>query len=150
MYSLKGQLKSQDVFTIELHLPFNRFILFHRMADMMYPPIDYYSIASEEENIIELYNKLYIVLSNLGITYEIRLINDGSTDNTFKKVKSFRDNRIRMVRFQRNYGKAAAFSCGFKKSLKEKVITIDGDLQDDPKEILKFLNKSKELDMVSG
>lgn len=107
-------------------------------------------VCNEEENVEELYNQLHIVLSKLGKTYEIIFVEDGSTDNTFKKLKAIKDNRIRIVRFQRNYGKSAALSCGFKKSKGDFVITLDGDLQDDPKEIPRFLEKLEECDMVSG
>lgn len=107
-------------------------------------------VYNEDESILELYEKLYNTLSLLDKTYEIIFIDDGSTDNTFEKIKSIRDSKVKIVKFQRNYGKAAALSCGFKKSKGDIVITLDGDLQDDPKEIPRFIEELKNYDMVSG
>jgi glycosyltransferase involved in cell wall biosynthesis len=107
-------------------------------------------VCDEGENVGELYNKLHMVLSKLGKTSEIIFVDDGSRDDTFKKLKAIKDSRVKIVRFQRNYGKSAALSCGFKKSKGDFVITMDGDLQDDPKEIPRFLEKLNEYDMVSG
>lgn len=107
-------------------------------------------VYNEDESILELYEKLCNTLSLLDKTYEIIFIDDGSTDNTFEKIKSIRDSKVKIVKFQRNYGKAAALSCGFKKSKGDIVITLDGDLQDDPKEIPRFIEELKNYDMVSG
>jgi glycosyltransferase involved in cell wall biosynthesis len=107
-------------------------------------------VHNEEENILELYNSLYSVISIVEKTYEIIFIDDGSTDDSFEKIQSIKDSRVKVVRFQRNYGKAAALSCGFKKSKGDIVITMDGDLQDDPKEIPRFIEELKNYDMVSG
>ncbi len=107
-------------------------------------------VHNEEENILELYEKLYNTLSIIEKTYELIFVDDGSTDNTFEKIKSIKDSKVKVVRFQRNYGKAAALSCGFKKAKGDIVITLDGDLQDDPKEIPRFLEELKKYDMVSG
>ncbi|AKB80906.1 Glycosyltransferase [Methanosarcina barkeri 3] len=107
-------------------------------------------VFNEGENVGELYNQLNVVLSRLGKTSEIIFVDDGSIDDTLKKLKAIKDNRVKIVGFQRNYGKAAALSCGFKKSQGDFVITMDGDLQDDPKEIPRFFEKLEEYDMVSG
>lgn len=108
-------------------------------------------VHNEEENILELYKSLYNILSLVGKTYEIIYVDDGSTDDSFEKIKSIEDTRVKVVRFQRNYGKAAALSCGFKKSKGDIVITMDGDLQDDPpKEIPRFIEELDKYDMVSG
>ena len=107
-------------------------------------------VHNEEENILELYKKLYNTLSIIEKTYELIFVDDGSTDNTFEKIKNIKDSKVKVVRFQRNYGKAAALSCGFKKAKGDIVITLDGDLQDDPKEIPRFLEELKKYDMVSG
>lgn len=102
-------------------------------------------VHNEEENILELYERLYRPLSLIEKTYEIIFIDDGSTDNTFEKIESIKDCKVKVVRFQRNYGKAAALSCGFKKSKGDIVITLDGDLQDDPKEIPRFIDELKNM-----
>ncbi len=110
-------------------------------------------VHNEEENIPELYERLYSTLSLpslIEITYEIIFIDDGSTDGTFEEIKKIKNSKVKVVRFQRNYGKAAALSCGFKRSKGDFVITMDGDLQDDPKEIPRFLEELKRYDMVSG
>lgn len=107
-------------------------------------------VCNESENVEELYSQLRVVLSKLEKRYEIVFIDDGSTDDTFEKLRKIKDSGVRVVRFQRNYGKSAALSCGFKKAQGTFVITMDGDLQDDPKEIPRFLEKLEEYDMVSG
>jgi len=151
MYSSKGHLKSRETSTMEIP-PF--FPSVYSIPDnYRYDRPDLSIIIpvhNEAENIVELYEKLYSTLSILEVTYEIIFVDDGSTDDTFKEIKTINDNRIRILRFQRNYGKAAALSCGFNKSRGEVVITMDGDLQDDPKEIPRFLEKLEEFDMVSG
>ncbi|WP_410509101.1 glycosyltransferase family 2 protein [Methanosarcina hadiensis] len=107
-------------------------------------------VHNEEENIPKLYEKLRSILLRIEKTYEIIFIDDGSTDDSFEKIKTIKDSRVQVVRFQRNYGKAAALSCGFKKSKGDIVITMDGDLQDDPKEIPRFMKELDKYDMVSG
>lgn len=109
-------------------------------------------VYNEEENIIELYNQIQEVLSSLGKTYEILFIDDGSTDRTQDKIKEtmVKDKNVRVIQFQRNFGKSAALSCGFSNTKGDIIITMDGDLQDDPKEIPRFIEELKEYDVVSG
>lgn len=110
-------------------------------------------VHNEEGNIPELYERLYSTLSLpslIEITYEIIFIDDGSTDGTFEEIKKIKNSKVKVIRFQRNYGKAAALSCGFKRSKGDFVITMDGDLQDDPKEIPRFIEELKKYYMVSG
>jgi glycosyltransferase involved in cell wall biosynthesis len=152
MYSSKGQLKNREISTIEVPPIFPSVYLVPE-NNHTYDVTDVSIIIpvyNEEENVVELYERLHNTLFRLDLTYEIIFIDDGSTDDTFKKIKSIRDSHIRVVRFQRNYCKAAALSCGFRKSRGGVVITMDGDLQDDPKEIPRFLEKLEEFDMVSG
>jgi len=151
MYGSRGQLKNQEIYTIGSPTYFpaansiqNDYISVRPDLSIIIP------VYNEEGNIIELYEKLCSILSVLDKSYEIIFVDDGSTDNTFQEIKAIQDINIRIVRFQRNYGKAAALSCGFYKSRGDFVITMDGDLQDDPKEIPRFLEKLKEFDMVSG
>jgi len=150
-YGSKGQLKNREIYTIGSPTYFpedysiqNNYISGKPDLSIIIP------VYNEEGNIAELYEKLCSILSVLNETYEIIFVDDGSIDNTFREIKAIQDNNIRIVRFQRNYGKAAALSCGFKKSRGDFVITLDGDQQDDPKEIPRFLDKLKEFDMVSG
>lgn len=106
-------------------------------------------VMNEQDNVTELYNQLKPVLSKTG-EYEILFIDDGSRDETAKRIKEIKDKNVRLIQFQRNFGKAAALSCGFKESKGDLIITMDGDLQDDPKEIPRFIEKLKEFDVVSG
>jgi len=85
--------------------------------------------------------------------YEIIFVDDGSTDKSFDVIKSLRarNNRIKAVRFRRNYGKSAALSVGFEKARGQFVATLDADLQDDPAEIAQMIDKLNEgYDLVSG
>jgi glycosyltransferase involved in cell wall biosynthesis len=107
-------------------------------------------VYNEMENIPELYNKLADVLDTLGHSYEIIFIDDGSTDGTFNAIKSLQSAYVRVISFKRNFGKSAALACGFSNARGELVITMDGDLQDDPKEIPRFIQALDNYDMVSG
>lgn len=108
---------------------------------------------NEEDNVVLLYDQLKDVLRRLKKSYEVIFIDDGSKDNTFKKLKLLheKDKRIKVIRFRKNFGKAAALSAGFSKSRGEIIITMDADLQDDPKEIPRFLDSiNKGYDLVVG
>lgn len=110
-------------------------------------------VWNEGDSIKQLYSELSEVLEGVGKTYEIVFIDDGSTDNSFRTLKEIheRDNRVKAIRLQRNFGKSAALSAGFRKALGDVVFTMDGDLQDDPKEIPKFLKRIDEgYDLVVG
>ena len=110
-------------------------------------------MLNEEESIVELYDKLASVLNRLGRSYEIIFIDDGSTDNTFDILSELfnRDKRIRVIKFRKNYGKAAAYSAGFDVAKGDIVITMDGDLQDDPADIPNFIGEiEKGYDVVTG
>lgn len=107
-------------------------------------------VYNEEANVEPLYGKLTSTLSTLGMPYEIIFIDDGSTDDTYERLKAITDPAPTIVRFQRNFGKAAALSCGFSRARGKYVITMDGDLQDDPKEIPRFIEALKTYDVVSG
>lgn len=85
--------------------------------------------------------------------YEIIFIDDGSTDASFTVMKTMADDnsRIKIIKFRRNFGKSAALQCGFQAAQGDVVFTMDADLQDDPREIPKFLAKLEEgFDLVSG
>jgi len=107
-------------------------------------------VYNEERNIILLHNKLLEVLSKLDKSYEILFIDDGSTDNTIKEIKNIKDENIKLIEFRRNFGKSNALNVGFNKSEGKIIITMDGDLQDDPIEIPRFLEAIKRYDIVSG
>ena len=109
-------------------------------------------VYNEAENVGLLYQEVKKVLSSIQRTYEIIIIDDGSKDETRKILKEIEaaDETLRVLSLRKNFGKASALSCGFSKALGEIIVTMDGDLQDDPEEIPRFLECIKEYDVVSG
>lgn len=110
-------------------------------------------VYNEEGNIPELYNELNPVLESIGRTYEVILIDDGSKDRSFEQMKELheKDSRWQVIQFRRNFGQTAAMTAGFDYSRGDVVITIDADLQNDPRDIPKLLAKMDEgYDVVSG
>jgi len=110
-------------------------------------------VLDEEKNVEELHKVLVGVLKKNKLKYEILFIDDGSKDKTYeilKRVKK-KDKNVRLIKFRANFGKAYGLQVGFNKAKGDYVFTMDGDLQDDPKEIPKFLKKINEgYDLVSG
>jgi len=111
-------------------------------------------VMNEEQNVRPLYEKLSAQLNALGRNYEVIFVDDGSTDKTFAELKTLHANNpsiVRVIRFRRNFGKTPALVAGFSRCHGEIVFTMDGDLQDDPQEIPRFLEKLDEgYDLVSG
>ncbi|HEX6902705.1 MAG TPA: glycosyltransferase family 2 protein [Thermoanaerobaculia bacterium] len=111
-------------------------------------------VKDEAETVAELCARVAAVLERLGKSFEIIFIDDGSRDGTPARVREVhaRDPRVKLVRLRRNFGKAAALCAGFDHSNGRVIVTMDGDLQDDPDEIPRFLAtlEEKELDLVSG
>ncbi|MEE9584573.1 MAG: glycosyltransferase family 2 protein [Candidatus Brocadiales bacterium] len=110
-------------------------------------------LFNEAENIPELYRRLTGVLVGLKRGYEVIFINDGSTDNTQRVLEDiFRgDERVRVIELRTNFGKAPALSAGFDNVRGNIVLTIDGDLQDCPEDIPRFIEKIDEgFDVVSA
>jgi glycosyltransferase involved in cell wall biosynthesis len=111
-------------------------------------------VLNEEGTVLELSARVAEVIDRLGKRFEIIFVDDGSTDQTCARVREANriDPRVRLVRLRRNFGKAAALSAGVDASRGAILITMDGDLQDDPEEIPRFLEMldSEELDLVSG
>jgi len=110
-------------------------------------------IFNEGENIDALYKELVDVLSALAVSAEILFIDDGSTDNSFDLLKRIQaqDDRVIVIRFRKNFGQTAALSAGFDFARGNVIVTMDGDLQNDPKDIGKLLEKIDEgYDLVSG
>jgi glycosyltransferase involved in cell wall biosynthesis len=108
---------------------------------------------NEEENIQLLFNKLVAVLDTLAETSEMVFVDDGSKDETFRELKQIQslDKRVWVIRLRRNFGQSAAFSAGFDFAHGDVIITMDGDLQNDPADIPKLLEKIHEgYDVVSG
>ncbi len=110
-------------------------------------------LYNEEESIELLYEELSSVLNTLDRPYEVIIVDDGSQDASFERLKAIhhRDHRWKVIRFRRNYGQTAGLSAGFTEARGEIVITIDADLQNDPRDIPKILAKMDEgYDIVSG
>src|SRR6266480_7732122 len=111
-------------------------------------------VRDEEQNVRPLYEKLSAQLNALGQSYEVIFVDDGSTDKTFMELKALHNEHpaiVRVIRFRRNFGKTPALVAGFSRCRGETIFTMDGDLQDDPEEIPRFLEKLDEgYDLVSG
>ena len=111
-------------------------------------------VYDEAGTVEELASRVATVLDGLGRSFELVFVDDGSRDGTTERVRAARerDPRVKLVRLRRNFGKAAALTAGFDRSRGRLVVTMDGDLQDDPEEIPRLLEhlESGELDLVSG
>jgi glycosyltransferase involved in cell wall biosynthesis len=110
-------------------------------------------IYNEGENVAPLLEKLETDLRPLGLRYEVLLVDDGSTDETARRLRELapRHPALRAISFRRNYGKSAALSVGFREARGRSIVTMDGDLQDDSAEIGPLLRKLDEgYDLVSG
>jgi glycosyltransferase involved in cell wall biosynthesis len=108
----------------------------------------------EEESLPELFKWISRVMETHGFSYEVIMIDDGSTDNTWEKIAEINaaDNRFKGIRFNRNFGKSAALQTGFRASKGQVIITMDADLQDSPDEIPGLYKMIKEggFHLVSG
>lgn len=110
-------------------------------------------VFNEAESIRPLVEKLTAALGARGEPYEILFVDDGSTDRTFLEIAGARerDPVVRAIRFRRNFGKSAALAAGFHEVTGDIVVTIDGDLQDEPAEIPNLIARLDEgYDLVSG
>jgi glycosyltransferase involved in cell wall biosynthesis len=110
-------------------------------------------VKDERESLADLHRELGEVAQANGYDLDILFIDDGSTDGSWKVIQSLaaQDPHVRGIRFRRNFGKAAALSAGFDAAQGELVMTLDADLQDDPREIPRFLSAiASQLDVVSG
>ena len=111
-------------------------------------------LKDEDESLPELCSWIQGVVNGQGYSYEVILVDDGSRDKSWEVIQqlSRHNPHIKGIRFQRNYGKSAALSEGFKAASGNVVITMDADLQDSPDEIPSLYNMITvdEFDMVSG
>lgn len=108
---------------------------------------------NESENIDILYEELVDVLDPTGFEFELMFVDDGSTDDSFEKLCRLQqeDKRIIIIRFRRNFGQTAALSAGFDHAKGRILVTMDADLQNDPKDIPGLLEKMDQgFDLVSG
>ena len=110
-------------------------------------------VRNESPNIRPLYDELTTTLVQGGRSYELIVIDDGSTDDTFEQLASLqaRDPHLRVIRFRRNFGQTAAFAAGFAFARGRLVVTADGDLQNDPADISSMAAAIDEgFDIVCG
>ena len=110
-------------------------------------------LYNEAENVEPLYAELSSALDAIGRSYEVVVVDDGSRDDSFARLREVhcRDPRWRIIRFRRNFGQSAGFAAGFDAARGQVVVTSDADLQNDPRDIARLLDKLDEgYDIVSG
>ncbi|HYE85112.1 MAG TPA: glycosyltransferase family 2 protein, partial [Vicinamibacterales bacterium] len=110
-------------------------------------------VHNESPNITPLYDELTRTLVEYGRSYELIIVDDGSTDDSFAQLAALqsRDPHLRIIRFRRNFGQTAAFAAGFAHARGRLVVTSDGDLQNDPRDIPKMVTLIDEgHDIVCG
>ena len=110
-------------------------------------------VYNERESVRPLCDELLAVLRGLGRRSEVLFVDDGSSDGTSEALADVaaREPEVIVVRLRRNFGKAAALMAGFREASGDAIVTLDGDLQDDPKEIPRLLAELEAgADLVSG
>ena len=110
-------------------------------------------MRNESPNVAELHAELTAVLGAFGRSYEIIAIDDGSTDDTFAQLAALQraDSHLRVIRFRRNFGQTAGFAAGFAYARGRYIVTSDGDLQNDPRDIPGMIQiAEKGTDIVAG
>ncbi len=111
-------------------------------------------LYNEEESLPELYSWIERVMNENNFSFEVIFVNDGSTDRSWQVIEqlSLTSERVKGIKFRRNYGKSPALYCGFKEAQGNVVITMDADLQDSPDEIPELYRMIREegYDLVSG
>jgi len=108
------------------------------------------SVYNEEDNVIPLCEKEYEALE--GIDYELILVDDGSSDKTVENIKKVANDRTKLLIFNKNYGQSTAMQAGIDAAQGEYIVTMDGDLQNDPADIPSMMAKLEEsgMDVVAG
>ncbi len=111
-------------------------------------------MKNEAPNVDELYRELTAALEACGRPYEILAIDDGSTDDTFMRLAKLQasDPRLRVIQFRRNFGQTAAFAAGFAHARGRYIVTMDGDLQNDPRDIAAMVTllEQRPADIIAG
>ena len=110
-------------------------------------------VYNEQENVPVLLQRVGAALALIGKPFEVIVVDDGSSDNTFKLLSDARPTLpwLRILKMAQNRGQSAAFDAGFKAARGEVIATIDGDLQNDPEEIPRLLLMfTDEIDMITG
>ena len=109
-------------------------------------------LRNEERNVQPLHEEISGVMVQLGVDYELILVDDGSQDATFERLSQIQsgDPRVRVIQFARNFGQTAAFAAGFAHARGRLIVTSDGDLQNDPADIPRMLALAQDRDIVCG
>jgi glycosyltransferase involved in cell wall biosynthesis len=108
---------------------------------------------NEEENVTALYARLKQVMEQVGDSFEMVLVDDGSSDRTYRLLEEIAavDSRVLVIKLRRNFGQTSALAAGFDNASGQFILAMDGDLQHDPNDIPLFLEKLEEgYDVVSG
>lgn len=109
-------------------------------------------LYNEEPNVAPLHAELSAILATMNVSHEIVVVDDGSTDGTFEKLRLVHgsDRHVRVIRFARHHGQTAAFAAGFESARGQFIVTFDGDLQNDPADIPRLLDIARTHDVVCG
>jgi glycosyltransferase involved in cell wall biosynthesis len=108
------------------------------------------SVYNEEQNVIPLTEKIADSLK--GLDYEVIYVDDGSTDSTVQNILSIKDPHVVLIRFKKNYGQSSALAAGIDYATGDYIITLDGDMQNDPADIPMMIKVAQEgdWDLVAG
>ena len=109
-------------------------------------------VYNEEGNVVPLVEELAPVLDGLNKSYEIIFVDDGSTDSTYLRLCEVqsRHSKIRLIKFDRNYAKTAALIAGWEEARGKIIVIMDGDLQNDPRDIPRMIEPIPAYDLVCG
>lgn len=106
-------------------------------------------VYNEDGNVAILHNQILDACKKIGRSFEIIFVDDGSSDDTFEKMQKL--SPLKIIKFRKNFGQTASMDAGIKEAVGELVVTMDGDLQNDPADIPKLIEKLEEgFDVVSG
>jgi glycosyltransferase involved in cell wall biosynthesis len=108
---------------------------------------------NEEENVTKLYDRVKDVMEQVGVSFEMVFVDDGSRDRTYRLLEEIAavDSRVLLIKLRRNFGQTSALAAGFDHASGDAILAMDGDLQHDPAEIPLLLGKLEEgYDVVSG
>lgn len=108
------------------------------------------SVYNEEDNVIPLYNQIREAITDYP--YEVVFVDDGSTDGTVSNIKGLKDERVCLIQFKKNFGQSSALLAGFDYATGDYIVTMDGDLQNDPRDIPMMVKTliAGEYDLVTG